>query len=129
MYGVVNERRGTGHNARFPDDEIRIAGKTGTSQVTRMSSSVDQEDLPWNKRDHALFVGYFPFKRPRYAVSAVVEHGGGGGSTAAPLVRDVMGLLLDADPMAKAAFEAPGADAMPGDTKRPVNNIGGDNDG
>ena len=104
MYAVVNERRGTGHNARFPDDEVRVAGKTGTSQVTRLSSSVDQEDLPWNRRDHALFVGYYPAEKPRYAVSAVVEHGGSGGASAAPLVRDVMGLLYDGDPDVEAGF-------------------------
>ena len=47
-------------------------------------------DLPWKDRDHALFVGYAPVHAPRYAVAVVVEHGGGGASTAAPLGRDIL---------------------------------------
>lgn len=47
------------------------------------------EDLPWNRRDHALFVNYAPFEAPKIAVSVVVEHGGGGSAAAAPIARDV----------------------------------------
>ncbi len=76
-----------------------VAGKTGTSQ-TRSSRGVDRshDELPWNARDHALFVAYVPADAPRYAVAAVVEHGGGGGAVAAPLVRDVIEAVLDLEP-------------------------------
>jgi penicillin-binding protein 2 len=49
---------------------------------------VRNDQLPWNRRDHALFVGYAPAQAPRYAVSVVVEHGGGGSAVAAPIARD-----------------------------------------
>ena len=72
-----------------------MAGKTGTVQVVRISESeredgvVKNEDRPWKKRDHALFVGYAPSTKPKYAISVVVEHGGSGSSVAAPIGRDV----------------------------------------
>ena len=94
MAAVVNEDGGTGHNARLEDRKIQVAGKTGTAQVTRRSSDRDRE-LAWEEKDHALFVAFFPVVQPRYAVAAIVEHGGGGGATAAPLVRDVIEMLLD----------------------------------
>lgn len=89
-----------------------MAGKTGTAQVRRISlrereSGVRKnEELPWRFRDHALFVGYAPIENPRYAISVVVEHGGGGSSVAAPIARDVMIETLERDP----ARLAPGAD-------------------
>lgn len=107
MYGVVNEPGGTGHKAQLAGSEQTVAGKTGTSQISRRSAERDQEVLSWKERDHALFVGYVPYEAPRYAVAAVVEHGGGGGATAAPLVSDVMDILLQEDPMAKPALEGP----------------------
>jgi penicillin-binding protein 2 len=73
-----------------------FAGKTGTSQVRNISKAereagvISNEDLPWNRRDHALFVGFAPYDAPRYAVSVVVEHGGGGSTAAAPIARDVI---------------------------------------
>jgi penicillin-binding protein 2 len=94
MVAVVNEDGGTGSNARLEDNSIRVAGKTGTSQVTRRSADAAKGDLAEADRDHALFVAYLPADKPRYAVAAVVEHGGGGGATAAPLVRDVIELVL-----------------------------------
>ena len=47
-------------------------------------------DRPWTERDHALFVAYAPLKNPRYAISVVIEHGGSGSSTAAPVARDIL---------------------------------------
>ncbi|WP_112323927.1 penicillin-binding protein 2 [Oceanibium sediminis] len=96
MYEVVNNRRGTGYRARIADPEVKLAGKTGTSQVRiitpeeRARGVFRNEDLPWNRRDHALFVCYAPFDAPRYAVATIVEHGGGGSTAAAPIARDVM---------------------------------------
>jgi penicillin-binding protein 2 len=76
--------------------EMAMAGKTGTSQVRRITLAERargvrrDEDLPWNRRNHALFVCFAPVADPRYAVSVIVEHGGGGSKAAAPIARDVM---------------------------------------
>lgn len=100
MVAVVNEGGGTGHNAQLDDggEGRTVAGKTGTSQVTRAFTDRSQSDLKWEERDHALFVAYVPADKPRYAVAAVIEHGGGGGAAAAPLAKDVMEILLEANP-------------------------------
>ncbi len=96
MYQVVNERRGTAYSSRIIADGMRMAGKTGTSQVRNITAAerargvTRNADLPWERRDHALFVGYAPYEAPRYAISVLVEHGGGGSSAAAPIARDVM---------------------------------------
>ena len=73
-----------------------MAGKTGTSQVRnitkaeRRSGVIRNRDLPWERRDHALFVCFAPVEAPKYAVAVVVEHGGGGSVAAAPIARDLM---------------------------------------
>jgi len=96
MYQVVNDERGTAFSSRIVEPAMIMAGKTGTSQVRnitvaeRASGVISNDDLPWNRRDHALFVGYAPFDAPRYAISVVVEHGGGGSTAAAPIGRDVL---------------------------------------
>jgi penicillin-binding protein 2 len=96
MYEVVNAQRGTAKRSKIVGDELRMAGKTGTSQVRNITKAerargvTRNEDLPWERRDHALFVAYAPTDNPRYAVSVVVEHGGGGSAVAAPIARDIM---------------------------------------
>ncbi|MEM9269378.1 MAG: penicillin-binding transpeptidase domain-containing protein, partial [Pseudomonadota bacterium] len=96
MDSVVNTRRGTAYRSRILDPEHRMAGKTGTSQVRiitpeeRARGVYKNEDLPWNRRDHALFVAYAPYDKPRYAVAVVVEHGGSGSKAAAPIARDIL---------------------------------------
>lgn len=93
---VSNHNRGTAFGSRITDQENRLAGKTGTSQVRRITQAerdagiTSNEDLPWERRDHALFVSYAPAEAPRFAVSVVVEHGGSGSGAAAPIARDVM---------------------------------------
>lgn len=83
--------------------ESQMAGKTGTVQVKRITKAqreegiIDNLDRPWKERDHALFVGYAPYKKPRYAVSVVVEHGGSGSSMAAPIARDLLDFALRGD--------------------------------
>ncbi|WP_439524752.1 penicillin-binding protein 2 [Marivita sp.] len=95
MYAVSNNRRGTAYGSRIIEEAYRMAGKTGTSQVRNITAAerargvTSNEDLPWNRRDHALFVNYAPHDRPQIAVSVVVEHGGGGSAAAAPIGRDV----------------------------------------
>ncbi len=95
MYDVVNSVYGTARGSRIAEPTMALAGKTGTSQVVTISPSaretgVTGANTPWNERDHALFVCYAPFDKPRYAVAVVVEHGGGGSAVAAPIARDVM---------------------------------------
>ena len=96
MNDVCNHRRGTAYGSRITGDDHKMAGKTGTSQVRRITPEeraagvTKNEDLPWERRDHALFVGYAPVENPRYAVSVIVEHGGGGSRAAAPIARDIM---------------------------------------
>jgi penicillin-binding protein 2 len=95
MFAVSNNRRGTAYGSRIIDETFRMAGKTGTSQVRNITAAerargvTRNEDLPWNRRDHALFVNYAPYEAPKIAVSVVVEHGGGGSAAAAPIARDV----------------------------------------
>lgn len=109
MFDVVNDRRGTAYGSRIIEDEMRMAGKTGTSQVRnitaaeRASGVIRNEDLPWERRDHALFVNFAPFDNPKYAVAVVVEHGGGGSTAAAPIARDVtLQALYGGDPPLEA---------------------------
>ncbi len=96
MYAVSNDRRGTGYRSRIIAEGMRMAGKTGTSQVRNITAAeraagvIRNEDLPWNRRDHALFVSFAPFDNPKYAISVVVEHGGGGSTAAAPIARDIL---------------------------------------
>jgi len=88
MFAVSNVPGGTAYRSRIENAALRMAGKTGTSQVR--STIVDNAQVPWEERDHALFVGFAPHDAPRYAVSVVVEHGGGGSAAAAPVARDIM---------------------------------------
>lgn len=96
MHEVVNAEKGTAQSSRIVDPTMVMAGKTGTSQVRNISKAerdtgvIANEDLPWNRRDHALFVAFAPYDAPRYAVSVVVEHGGGGSTVAAPIARDIL---------------------------------------
>ena len=95
MFGVANTKDGTAFSKRITTQELRMAGKTGTAQVRRITAEerttgvIPNEDLPWEKRDHALFVNYAPHDNPKIAVAVVVEHGGGGSSIAAPIARDI----------------------------------------
>jgi penicillin-binding protein 2 len=96
MFDVLNEKDGTAFNFRTTDENFLIAGKTGTSQVRRITREereegvIKNEDLPWKMRDHALFTCFAPYKNPKYALSVVVEHGGSGSKVAAPIARDIM---------------------------------------
>ncbi|WP_296762030.1 penicillin-binding protein 2 [Sediminimonas sp.] len=95
MFAVSNNRRGTAFRSRITAEGMRMAGKTGTSQVRNITAAeraegvTSNEDLPWDRRDHALFVNFAPFEAPQIAVAVVIEHGGGGSSAAAPVARDI----------------------------------------
>ncbi|MEM9967168.1 MAG: penicillin-binding protein 2 [Pseudomonadota bacterium] len=113
MYRVVNDRRGTAFRSRIIADDMRMAGKTGTSQVRNITAEEREqgvkrnEDLPWERRDHALFVSFAPYDAPRYAVSVLVEHGGGGSTAAAPIARDIMLQALAGGEPPLEAYPAP----------------------
>lgn len=104
MEGVL-ERGGTAYLSRLRMEGVAMAGKTGTAQVQRISEQeretglVDNEDKPWNERDHAWFIAYAPTDQPQYAVCVLVEHGGGGSKTAAPIARDIMARTIELDPI------------------------------
>jgi penicillin-binding protein 2 len=95
LVAAVNEAGGTATGAALAGIKAKLAGKTGTAQVARLSNYRGADEPAGHLRDHSLFVGYTPAEAPRFAVAAVVEHGGAGSKTAAPLVRDVMRLLFE----------------------------------
>ncbi|MDB9773272.1 penicillin-binding protein 2 [Candidatus Pelagibacter sp.] len=100
MFASTNEVRGTSYASRIEDPKYQFAGKTGTSQVKRITKA-DREldlktlDIPYNERDHALYIAFGPYKKPRYALSIVIEHGGSGSSTAAPIAKKLFKLIID----------------------------------
>ncbi len=100
LYGATNEPMGTSYRSRFTSDKYMYAGKTGTSQIRRISEEqrklkLKNIDLPYEQRDHALFIAFAPYKKPRYAISVVMEHGGAGSSGAAPIAKKVIKKVLD----------------------------------
>ena len=96
MFKVVNSSKGTARKSTSNDEEYPISGKTGTSQVREISMAeratgiIKNKDLPLNKRDHALFIGFAPFNKPKYITAVVLEHAGGGSASAAPIGRDLL---------------------------------------
>jgi penicillin-binding protein 2 len=96
---------GTGQSAAL--DDIEVSGKTGTAQVFKHSAGIDADELPKEERDHAWFVGFAPSRDPVIAFAIVVEHGGHGGTTAAPIARKVLERFF-ADRQAAAATDRAG---------------------
>ena len=100
MFASTNEIRGTSYKSRIEDPKYQFAGKTGTSQVRRITEAARELDLstseiPYNERDHALYIAFGPYKNPRYALSIVIEHGGSGSSAAAPIAKKLFKLIID----------------------------------
>jgi len=100
MFASTNEISGTSYKSRIDDPKYQFAGKTGTSQVKRITKADRELDLktfeiPYNERDHALYIAFGPYKNPRYALSIVIEHGGSGSSTAAPIAKKLFKLIID----------------------------------
>ena len=92
MVAVINERRGTAYGV-FPDNSP-IAGKTGSSQVFSIDRSTSEKEVPLELRDHGLFVGYAPLDKPEIIVSIIVENGGGGRVSAAPVAEKIFNSYL-----------------------------------
>ena len=100
LYGATNEPMGTSFRSRHVKSEYVYAGKTGTSQIRTITPEerelkLKPKDLPYEKRDHALFTAFAPYKNPRYAISIVIEHGGSGSSGAAPIAKKLIKKILD----------------------------------
>ena len=112
MFAATNDRRGTAYGSRIIEDAYRMSGKTGTSQVRNITAAeratgvIRNEDLPWERRDHALYVSYAPAEAPQIAVSIIVEHGGGGSAAAAPIARDIVLQALYKGPPPLDAYPA-----------------------
>jgi len=96
LNAVTNEGGGTAYAYRIAEAGMEMAGKSGTAQVRRISAQERltgvrrNEDLPWELRDHALFIAYAPVHAPRYACAAVIEHGMAGSRVAGAICRDVL---------------------------------------
>ena len=103
MSDVYNHPRGTAFRYRSKNKNYKLGGKTGTTQVTGISAAerqagvIKNEDKEWIGRDHALFVGYGPVENPKFAVSVLVEHGGGGSTVASPIARDILDYVIKQD--------------------------------
>ncbi len=100
LFGATNEPMGTSYRSRLTKEEFIFAGKTGTSQVRRFTEKqreleIKNEDLPYEQRDHALFVAFAPYHEPRYSISVLVEHGGSGSGSAAPIAKKVIKKVLE----------------------------------
>ncbi len=100
MFSSTNEVRGTSYRSRLDDPKYRFAGKTGTSQVKKITERDRELDLktfeiPYEERDHALYVAFGPYNNPRYALSIIIEHGGSGGTVAAPLAKELFKMIID----------------------------------
>lgn len=111
MDQAVNDKNGTAFDSRIEKKGEEMGGKTGTSQVRRITmaqrlAGVKNENLPWKDRHHALFVGYAPMDEPKYIVSVVVEHGVGGSRKAAPLAKRLMEETQRLDP-AQSSVQKP----------------------
>jgi len=100
FFGATNEPGGTSYGSRLTDKNFIFAGKTGTSQVRKFTErqrelEIKNEDLPYEQRDHALYVAFAPYKDPKYSISVVIEHGGSGSKSAAPIAKKVLKKLLE----------------------------------
>jgi penicillin-binding protein 2 len=100
MFSSSNEPGGTSYRHRMENPKFTFAGKTGSSQIKRFTEAqreaeVKQIDLSYKDRDHALFIAFAPYKDPKYAISVVVEHGGSGGSAAAPIAKKIIKKTLE----------------------------------
>ncbi len=104
MFGSTNEVMGTSYRSRIDNLKYQFAGKTGTSQVKKITEKDRELDLktfqiPYEERDHALYIAFGPYKDPRYALSILVEHGGNGSTTAAPMAKKLFKLIIDRHPL------------------------------
>ena len=117
MNAVTNEPGGTAYAWRIPNPGFEMAGKTGTAQVRRISKEEHlagvkkNDELPWNLRDHALFIAYAPADKPRYALSILLEHGAVTSHHHVQMARDILLFTQQRDPVnMPAAYPVNAAD-------------------
>ncbi len=113
MYSSSNEPGGTSYRSRLEDKKFTFAGKTGSSQIKRFTEAqreaeVKQENLDYKDRDHALFIAFAPVSDPKYAISVVVEHGGSGSKSAAPIAKRVIKKVLQRHSLRESINKSPG---------------------
>tara|TARA_B110000263_G_C15244777_1_gene481165 strand:- start:454 stop:1239 length:786 start_codon:yes stop_codon:yes gene_type:complete len=113
MYSSSNEPGGTSYRSRLEDKRFTFAGKTGSSQIRRFTeeqreAEVKQEQLKYENRDHALFIAFAPVSDPKYAISVVVEHGGSGSKSAAPIAKKVIKKVLERHSLRESLNSLPG---------------------
>ena len=107
LFKATNEPRGTSYRSRLTKKGFIFAGKTGTSQIKKFTAlqrelEIKNVDLPYEERDHALFVAFAPYHDPRYAISIVIEHGGSGSGSAGPIAKQIIKKLLERHPLREA---------------------------
>ena len=100
MFGSTNEQYGTSFKSRYESPKYQFAGKTGTSQVRRITEAdrkldLKQSQIKYENRDHALYIAFAPYKEPRYSISVLIEHGGSGSKAAAPLASKLIKKIID----------------------------------
>lgn len=101
MFNVVNEYNGTAFSSKLTNKSIKMAGKTGTSQVRRISlleresGVLENDELPYKLRDHSIFTGFAPYEKPKYVISVVVEHHGSGSKVAAPIAKEILDFTFE----------------------------------
>ena len=100
MFRSTNEVYGTSFASRIEDPKYQFAGKTGTSQVKRITErerelDLDISQIPYENRDHAWYIAFAPYKNPRYSLSVLVEHGGSGSKVAAPIAKKLIKKVID----------------------------------
>jgi penicillin-binding protein 2 len=93
MNRVINEAGGTAYGSKIYKKGFEMAGKTGTAQVISKREKEMSAYEKANLANHGLFIGFAPVSNPKYAISVVVEHGGSGSASAAPVARDIMTFL------------------------------------
>ena len=113
MFSSSNEPGGTSYRHRMENPKFTFAGKTGSSQIKRFTEAqreaeIKQADLNYKDRDHALFIAFAPYNNPKYAISVVVEHGGSGGSTAAPIAKKIIKKVLERDDLRQKKYYSQG---------------------
>ncbi len=102
MFSSTNEIRGTSYSSRIEDIKYQFAGKTGTSQIKKITQVQRELDLnifqiPYEERDHALYIAFGPYVKPQYAMSILIEHGGSGSVAAAPIAKELFKAVIDRD--------------------------------
>ena len=102
MFSSTNEIGGTSYSSRIEDIRYQFAGKTGTSQIKKITKEQRELDLnisqiPYEERDHALYIAFGPYIKPQYAMSILIEHGGSGSAVAAPIAKELFKAVIDRD--------------------------------